>query len=129
MYVRETWAEMTYGYVYRADDERPEGWDSDDRWRPSIHMPKEIARIFMRVKSVRIERLNDMAEEDAMAEGFRDAPAGEDSALERFSQLWDKTIKRRDRSEFGWFASPWVWVIEFEEIRREEAMKARDTEG
>lgn len=92
-------------------------------------MPKEIARIFLRVKSVRIERLNDMTEEDAIAEGFQDAPAGEDSPLERFSQLWDKTIKRRDRSAFGWYEYPYVWVIEFEEIGLEEAMKERDTEG
>lgn len=59
LYVRETWAEMPYGYVYRADGEEPEGWDPDDRWRPSIHMPKEAARIFLRVKNVEVERLQD----------------------------------------------------------------------
>ena len=123
LYVRETWAEMPYGIVYRADDERPEGWDCDDRWKPSIHMPGELARLFLRVKSVRIQRLNDMTEEDAMAEGFPDAPAGEDSPLERFAQLWDKTIKRGERAAFGWYGNPYVWVIEFEKISRKEALE------
>ena len=122
LYVRETWAEMPYGYIYRADDECPEGWDSDDKWRPSIHMPKELARLFLRVKSVRIERLNDMTEEDAIAEGFPDAPAGEDSPLERFSQLWDKTIKPGERDVYGWYGNPYVWVIEFENVSYEEAV-------
>lgn len=122
IYVRETWAELPCGYVYRADDECPEGWDCDDRWRPSIHMPKELARLFLRVKDVRIERLNDMTEEDAMEEGFLYAPAGEDSPLERFSQLWDKTIKPGERDVYGWYGNPYVWVIEFENVSYEEAV-------
>lgn len=92
-------------------------------------MPKELARLFLRVKDVRIERLNDMTEEDAVAEGFPGVPAGKDSPLEWFSQLWDKTIKPIERDVYGWDASPYVWVVEFEEISREEAMKERDTEG
>lgn len=92
-------------------------------WRPSIHMPKEAARIFLRVKDVRIERLNDMQEDDAIAEGFPDRGVDADSPLERFSVLWDKTIKREQIREYGWYANPWVWVIEFEKISKEEAMK------
>lgn len=122
IYVRETWAELPCGYVYRADNECPEGWDCDDRWRPSIHMPKELARLFLRVKDVRIERLNDMTEEDAIAEGFPDEPAGEDIPLERFSQLWDKTIKPGERDVYGWYGNPYVWVIEFENVSYEEAV-------
>ena len=122
IYVRETWAELPCGYVYRADDERPEGWGSDDRWRPSIHMPKELARLFLRVKDVRIERLNEMTEEDAMAEGFLDAPASKDSPLEWFSQLWNETIKPIERDVYGWDASPYVRVIEFEKINYEQAV-------
>lgn len=72
LWVRETWAEMPYGIVYRADGEEPEGWDQDDRWRPSIHMRKDVARIFLRVKSVRVERLKDISEEGALAEGVPD---------------------------------------------------------
>lgn len=122
IYVRETWAELPYGYVYRADDECPEGWDRDDRWRPSIHMPKELARLFLRVNSVRIERLSDITEEDAVAEGFPGVPAGKDSPPEWFSQLWNKTIKPIERDVYGWDASPYVWVIEFEKINYEQAV-------
>ena len=68
-YVRETWAEMPYGYVYKADGEEPEGWDSSDRWHPSIHMPKEAARLFLRVTDVRVERLQKLTEAQALAEG------------------------------------------------------------
>lgn len=85
-------------------------------------MPKELARLFLRVKDVRIERLNDMTEEDAMEEGFLYAPAGEDSPLERFSQLWDKTIKPGERDVYGWYGNPYVWVIEFENVSYEEAV-------
>lgn len=106
LYVRETWAEMPYGYVYRADDERPEGWDSEDRWRPSIHMPKEAARIFLRVKSVRAERLQNITDEDIEAEGLEIGCY--------FDELWNSTIKTADRETYGWDANPWVWVIEFE---------------
>ena len=120
LWVRETWSEMPYGFVYRADNERPEGWDHEDRWHPSIHMPKEAARIFLRVKYVRPEQLNDMDEDDAIAEGFPDSPAGTDSPLERFATLWDKTIKRVDLKKYGWYANPWVWVIEFERCEKPE---------
>lgn len=86
----------------------------DVTWRPSIHMPKWAARIFLRVKSVKLYHLNDMNEEDAMVEGIEDEPAGEDSPLERFSVLWDSTISRADMRRFGWYANPFVWAIEFE---------------
>ena len=72
LYVRETWAEMPYGYVYRADGEEPEGWGPDDRWHPSIHMPKEAARIFLRVENVTVERLQDsFSQTEAMALEFQ----------------------------------------------------------
>ena len=106
LWVRETWAEMPYGYVYRADDEKPDGWDAVDRWKPSIHMPKEAARIFLRAKDVRVERLRNMGYSDLANEGF--------SSWENFINLWDSTIKPADLDEYGWNADPWVWVIEFE---------------
>lgn len=90
---------------------------SEGNWHPSIHMPREAARIFLRVKDVRTERLQDMNEEAAIAEGFADPPAGMDSPLERFAALWDKTVKRDDLREYGYHANPWVWVIEFERIK------------
>lgn len=90
------------------------------QWRPSIHMPKEAARIFLHVKDVRVERLQDMDEDAAIAEGIADSPAGTDSPLPRFTELWDKTIRREDLREFGYHANPWVWVIEFERCEKPE---------
>lgn len=69
LWVRETWTKMPH-YVYKADDEHPEFWDYDDRWYPSIHMPKEAARIFLHVKDVRIERLCQITPQDAVSEGI-----------------------------------------------------------
>ena len=129
LWVRETWCNLPVSagghtrlsgrYYYKADNQdiRPDGWRGN--WKPSIHMPKEAARIFLRVTSVRCERLSDMTEEDAIAEGFPDSPAGTDSPLERFSALWDKTIKRELLRDFGWHADPYVWVIKFERIKEE----------
>ena len=88
------------------------------RWSPSIHMPKEAARIFLQVTGIRAERISSMTEEDAIAEGFPDMSAGKLSPLEQFANVWDKTIKRDDLREFGYYADPWVWVIEFERCEK-----------
>lgn len=110
------------GFFYRAHVGSCTTYDNIDiKWRPSIHMPKEAARIFLRVKSVRAERLQDTDEEAAIAEGIDDSPAGTDSPLQRFSKLWDTTIKRDQLREFGFHANPWVWVIEFEQCDKLEA--------
>jgi len=123
LWVRETWSTHYDGvhpdlvYCYKADgiDLKAECLPGENnRWYPSIHMPKEAARIFLLVKDVHAERLHDMDEEAAISEGFPDSPAGTDSPLERFCTLWDKTMKRDDLREFGYHANPWVWVIEFE---------------
>lgn len=126
LWVRETWCENKNpnsqnfgGYEYRADYEGALCQELIT-WCPSIHMPKQAARIFLRVKDVRVERLHDMDEENAIAEGFADSPAGTDSPLQRFTELWDKTIKREDLREFGYHANPWVWVIEFERVEKPE---------
>lgn len=115
-------------YIYRAgytymDDPGPV------RWHPSIHMPKEAARIWLKMTDIRCEQLNDMTEEDAIAEGFPDSPAGTDSPLERFSVLWDKTVKRVDRDRFGWYGNPWVWVISFKRIERDRLLRYADNDG
>ena len=124
LWVRETWTKMPH-YVYRADDEHPEFWDFDDRWFPSIHMPKDAARIFLRVKDVRVEHLGDMRLHDCLNEGVRLSAAVENDlvrapirAREWFSQVWDSTIKPADRERYGWNANPWVWVIEFERCEK-----------
>ena len=114
LYVREAWAEWpkTRNIIYRADDKNLPGI----KWRPSIHMPKVAARIWLKVTGIECKRLNDMTEEDAIAEGFQDNPVGTASPLERFAALWDKTIKRADQDLYGWYANPWIWVIGFELI-------------
>lgn len=144
LWVRETWA---HGYIEHSDAEgNRESWfepspigcdgyigalsrffyraDEKDygevgiKWCPSRHMPKQAARIFLKVKDIRAERLQDMDEEDAIAEGFPDSPTGTDSLLWRFSELWDKTVKHEDLRQFGYHANPWVWVIEFERCEK-----------
>ena len=118
LWVRETWCENKNpnsqnfgGYEYRADYEGSLCQDLIT-WRPSIHMPKEAARIFLRVKDVRVERLKAMSASDAMDEGVTD--------WNEFVILWDSTIKTADRERYGWDANPWVWVIEFERCEKPE---------
>ena len=137
LYVRETWCQYgelddndclkdgTEKYYYRADGENPTpfndflvqhaGWDEHREmpvWHPSIHMPKEAARLFLRVAGVRVERLKEMTASSAMDEGFLDWKV--------FTSLWDKTIKKADLPLYGWNANPWVWVIEFERCEKPE---------
>lgn len=132
LWVRETWQRLFdhrgWRYEYRADhndDEPLRLGGMYIAWRPSIHMPREAARLFLRVNEVRIERLQDISPLDVKAEGieitcYEDEYDVEmsDEAMERllFSVLWDKTIKPADSPRYGWFANPWVWVIEFERL-------------
>lgn len=123
LWVRETWnGDWCEHYIYKADGGSAvaAGYGKEPSWRPSIHMPREAARIFLRVTGVRAERLWDMDEDAAIAEGFEDSPAGTDSPLQRFSKLWDKTLKRDSLREYGYHANPWVWVIEFERCGKPE---------
>lgn len=99
------------------------------RRRPSIHMPKEAARIFLKVTDVRVERLQDMEEEDAINEGIHPKACpncsgidcdlcseSEYTVMDEFMHLWNSTIKKADLDKYGWEANPWVWVIEFERV-------------
>lgn len=144
LYVRETWTKLYYvdadGYThydqseyYYAADGTPDitlldadGFELDDqriRWHPSIHMPKEAARIFLRVTDVRVERLRDITEEGAVSEGLykgwrlngRGSLAL--SARQAFMWLWE-TLTREAPPEESWAVNPWVWVIEFERCER-----------
>lgn len=127
LYVRETWAKIDGDYVFKADDESPEGWHLT-AWHPSIHMPREAARIFLRVTDVRVERLKEIDDEEAKAEGsnwrngkhvgFEEKMRR--SAVDRFAEIWDSTIKPADRGLYGWLANPWVWVIAFERCEKPE---------
>lgn len=97
-------------------------------WCPSIHMPKEAARLFLRVKKVSVERLQDINGLHAKAEGFEgflhtNPLYGCPETVHNFKILWDTTIKPTELPLYGWKANPWVWVIEFAHISREDGQK------
>lgn len=140
LYVRETWnisnmwsCGNKVTFIYRGDKSEEDSAMtisvSDDafdkygemmysnmpEWRPSIHMPKEAARIFLKVKDVRVERLQDIDDDQAVKEGCNDYS----STAFGFCYLWDSTIKKSDFDRYGWDANPWVWVIEFERVTEE----------
>lgn len=121
LYVRETWAawSRTYGTIPRILYKADRYTDAEKiKWRPSIHMPHEIARIFLRVTDVRVERLQDMNMNDVQAEGVvPDGVKGGQWQQDYMKPVWDSTIKPADRALYGWEANPWVWVIKFERIK------------
>lgn len=106
-------------YFYLADKADEQIMDEiGGKWRPSIHMPKDAARIFLKVKSVRSGRLQEYFDAScAHAEGIIiDRPHSCQEAVEAFVKLWNSTIKPAELPRFGWDANPWVWVIIFERI-------------
>lgn len=122
MYVRETWNRLLGDWIYKAD-QKP-GMKNPGKWRPSIHMPREAARIFLRVTDVRVERLQDITEEQAEREGceaymeeFEESGYWEPATLD-FIDTWNSTIKPADRAVYGWDANPYVWRIEFERCEK-----------
>jgi hypothetical protein len=156
LYVRETWfyehhmENKTEGepdlpsgryknrYIYRADNPNyPVNIGVGAYgWRPSIHMPKEAARIWLKVTDVRVERLQEISEDGAVKEGIYvanckdcNAPFGCDACpdegydeIDEFAELWDSTIKKSDIDRYGWDANPWVWVISFEWCEKPEGV-------
>ena len=135
LYVRETWKEAPKGYYYYED------WQKDDiadvtKWKPSIHMPKEAARIWLKVTNVRVERLQEITEVQAKREGIQydECPTGfawkqetdmhncYTTPIGAMQALWNSTIKKSDLDRYGWDASPWVWVIEFELCEKPEGV-------
>lgn len=130
MYVRETWAEIEsvllneWRYVYKADVKNERCFD-EHFWKPSIHMPKEAARIFLRVTNVRVERLQDISDKDLIREGEMpyihiDESFDRKSTQTSFLGTWNKMIKSKDIDCYGWDANPLVWVISFERIDEDE---------
>ena len=104
-------------YMYRATDEI----SGDAKWHPSIHMPKEAARIWLKVTDVRVERLQEITADDIRNEGLSSAAVhcgDTEIALKEWENLWNSTIKKSDLGRYGWNASPWVWVIEFERCEK-----------
>ncbi len=129
LYVRETWQylyeldgneqiiEGTGRYYYAATDQIPFDTYIDSRgishektpWKPSIHMPKKAARIFLKVTDIRPERLQDIDDNGVIAEGLQIG--------DPFDEAWNSTIKKSDRDRYGWDANPWVWVIKFKKLK------------
>lgn len=137
LYVRETWnkvklaSESDWHYEYRASCKNPAYFSNGfmAEWRPSIHMPKEAARLFLLVTDVRVERLQAITPEQIDAEGCKEwaysAKTGEllPSGPSFFRIKWDSTIKPADLPLYDWDANPWVWVIEFERVSKGAALK------
>lgn len=148
IYIRETWTEECGKYYYRADydsdyldpcETLSGGYSASCRnhpgcdgcmatstrihWHPSIHMPKEAARIWLKVTDVRVERLQEIASEQISREGveveYPHVLNGEEKRY-AFSTLWNSTIKKTDLDRYGWDANPFVWVIEFERCEKPE---------
>lgn len=140
LYVRETWCEFPKKeYHYKSDY----GTEIDDaffqavtdvKWRPSIHMPKEVARIFLKVTGIRAEQLHNITNDEAKAEGiwgldpytyqnseFYNTVNPDNYWIATFAGLWNSTVKKPDIPLYGWEANPWVWVIEFERCEKPEA--------
>lgn len=138
LYVRETWCNVNREgadpeYYYYADTRLCEDYESTEwKWCPSIHMPKEATRIWLRVTDVRAERLQEI--ENVYAEGIYldDCPAGYTwkpntdiyvrytDHVAAMAELWDSTISKEKTDLYGWAANPWVWVIEFERCEKME---------
>lgn len=128
-------------YMYRASCEDNE-YPSADTWHPSIHMKKDIARIWLKVTDVRVERLQEMKPVDVIKEGaYPDCwdclntyeESGSqccygteeqcsqcDGVMMEWEKLWNSTIKKTDLNCYGWDANPWVWVIKFERCEKPE---------
>ena len=164
LYVRETWTEECGKYYYRADydsdyldpcETLSGGYPASCRnhpgcdgcmatstrihWHPSIHMPKEAARIWLKVTDVRIERLHNITEDGALREGVQGircdhVALGEHGCTDcmntgwleppqvEFMQIWNSTIKKSDIDRYGWDANPYVWVISFERCEKPEGV-------
>jgi hypothetical protein len=132
LWVREAFAWMDDKEVwYRATDEAKgaaiEGDDVDEdtgkplkfRWTPSIYMPRWASRITLELTGVRVERLQDITEADAIAEGvdavtMADMPRqGTMNRYTDFAHIWEKINAKRG---YGWDANPWVWALTFKRV-------------
>lgn len=124
LWVRETWRPIGVSHqqwvnvLYRADDEQREcpyfaPRFAGSRWRPAIHMPRLASRLTLEVTGVRVERVQEISENDAKAEGVCKGPQpvmGDSTHRRTYEALWDKLNAKRGH---GWATNPWVWVIEF----------------
>jgi hypothetical protein len=143
LWVREAWAVVPHvtdngpkhrakgdgtGVTWQADwNANPSGF----KWKPSIHMPRWASRITLEITGVRVERLDDISEADAMAEGIESRPLSWNSARREF--MYYGWLRKHDQWSFSpinsyeslwesingpesWAANPWVWVVEFQKV-------------
>ncbi len=127
LWVRETWfcegrEQPGQGLHYRANaSDADEAWFKEEgwKWKPSIFMPRWASRIDLEVSGVRVERVQEITRDDAMAEGIEQHVAGggheydNRTSVQNFAVLWDSINAKRG---FGWESNPWVWVMEFRVI-------------
>lgn len=105
--IPKTRPRWSYYLSYRADSD-----DYDEKWRPSIFMPRWASRITLEITAVKVERLNSITPEDALNEGIADYAASHNLTgyyTTAFSRLWDEINGKK----YPWKSNPWVWVIAF----------------
>ena len=146
LYVREAFYRDENCILYKADNDKLTGYrnmrgeDVSVKWHPSIHMPKEAARIWLKVTDVRVERLHEITVDGALREGAQGIRCNHVALDEHgctdcmntgwieppqveFMQIWESTIKKSDLDRYGWDANPYVFVIEFERCEKPEGGK------
>ena len=139
LWVRETWKQYTAGtagpglidgYLYKADEPQDtSGMMVEDRWHPSIHMPRKAAKLFLQVINVHVEKLQEITDQDCFAEGVEDTGIDwPELPKAGFKNLWESTLKKTDLQKYGWNANPWVWVISFKRIERDRLLRYADND-
>ena len=131
LWVRETWSDYNDLLFYKASYQG----NSIKKWKPSIHMPRSAARIFLEVKRIRVGQLQDISEKDAESEGvifegyssvfgesinsefwstgIQDLPFSR-TPKKSFENLWNHI---NAKNGYPWDSNPWVWVIDFEKVQ------------
>ncbi|MBC6659752.1 hypothetical protein H9I30_17315 [Morganella morganii] len=128
LWVRETWqcglcTESTFAYrATHKPSDLEEGWNEKIKWRPSSQMPRWASRILLEITSVRVERLQDISQADAIAEGAPPSHPTIDAVSREygfpdFSRSWFGQTWWHIYGKENWQANPWVWVIEFKQIQ------------
>lgn len=130
LYVREQFAYShspnNKHFVYKADGEpsypyygSEDGIDPmEKRWLSPVSMPRDAARIFLKVKSIKVKKLQDMNYFDCLEEGIPYKQFEKD-IINDFSKYWDASLTEKKQKYYKWSDNPWVWVIEFERCEKE----------
>jgi hypothetical protein len=135
LWVRETFVCDDYRYpngpidelkeelFYRADDENPFEAPEGKFWKPSIHMPRWASRINLEITGVRVERLRDISEEDAQAEGAQPSLVGADLDYLKYRAGY-QTLWESINGDGSWEVNPWVWIVEFQRVEQPALLAA-----